>query len=473
MSKYSEVIGSFIRRGNYPLEADYIFPNEATLKEFYQDPVQNAILHKGFLKVVEDDGMGNQALYWVTKKQTNDQLEFTKLISGDFVQKLVPQVEELIQSLQDEIKERKNGDYAIWGTINPTIISEDLNSILDLSIAVKNIQDQLNTTNEDALNGIVEEAYYDSDKEALIISFKLADGSRQVLNIPFTNVIREWEPDNSHPSKVVEIVREEVYSGGADKLSADVRISTKVNNILEKDGNSLLVQGTTDNIDHNGTALSTIIKRLQKRITALEEFIEDCGCGDGGGGGGNVVTPISILGFTADTPLVNDLGSVINPTFTWSYNTPGVDLQTLNGINVDSTLRSKQLTGISTDTTVILYASYKGYTAQAELKFVFSPRVYYGGHSQDNLTNIKELPSTQLGASIDDAKFNCEGGKYAYYAVPSSLKDKVSFVTDDTNPDSKVISYTTYNITVDSIEYTVFKLDNKHNTQFEMDIKVN
>ena len=150
MSKYSEVIGSFIRRGNYPLEADYIFPNEATLKEFYQDPVQNAILHNGFLKVVEDDGMGNQAMYWVTKKQTNDQLEFTKLISGDFVQKLVPQVEELIQSLQDEIKERKNGDYAIWGTINPTIISEDLNSILDLSIAVKNIQDQLNTTNEDA-----------------------------------------------------------------------------------------------------------------------------------------------------------------------------------------------------------------------------------------------------------------------------------------------------------------------------------
>lgn len=472
MSKYSELIGSFVRMGNFPMEANYVFENETALKEFYSDPIQNATLHKGLLKVVEDDGTGKQALYWVTKKQTNNDLEFTKLISGEFIQNIVPQIETLIQSLQDEIKERQNGDYAIWGTVNPTIISEDLNSILDLSNAVKDIQEYLNTTNESTLDGVVEEAYYDSDKESLILAFRLSEDRIQRLSIPFTNLIREWEPDNNHPNKVVEITREEVYSGGADKLSADVRISTKVNNILEKDGNTLFVQGTSDNIDHNGTALSTIIKRLQKRITALEEFIEDCGCGEGGGGG-TVITPISILGFTSDTPLTNDLGSVINPTFTWSYNTAGVDVQTLNGITIDNTLRSKQLTGISTDTTVILYASYKGYTAQAELRFTFSPRVYYGGHSQDNLTNIKELPSTQLGASIDDAKFNCEGGKYAYYAVPASLKDKVSFVTDDTNPDSNVISYTTYNTTVDSIEYTVFKLDNIHNTQFEMDIKVN
>jgi hypothetical protein len=58
MSKYSEVIGSFIRRGNYPLEADYIFASETALKEFYSDPVQSAVLHKGLLKVVEDDGTG-------------------------------------------------------------------------------------------------------------------------------------------------------------------------------------------------------------------------------------------------------------------------------------------------------------------------------------------------------------------------------------------------------------------------------
>lgn len=477
MSKHSEIIGSFIRRGNYPIEADYVFANEAVLKEFYSDPIQSAILHKGLLKVVENDGEGNQALYWVTKKQTNDELEFTKLISGNFVQTIVPQIEELIQRLDNEIKERQSGDSAIWGTINPTIIPEELNSILDLSNAVKDIQEELEALQDGALDGLVEESYYDADKEALIITFKLNNGNIEKLSIPFTNLIREWEPDNSHPSKVVEITREEVYSGGADKLSADVRISTKVNNILEKDGNSLFVQGTTDNIDHNGTALSTIIKRLQKRITALEEFIEDCGCGDGGGGGGTVITPINILSFTSDITLANELGATINPTFTWAYNTSSVDSQTLNNITVDNGLRTYQLTGISSDTTVKLFASYRGYTASAELKFTFAPRVYYGGHSQDNLTNIKELPNTQLGASVDDAKFNCEGGKYAYYAIPSSLKDKVIFYVDDTNPDATVTSYSTYNTTIvnangDSIEYTVFKLDNLHNTQFELDIKV-
>ena len=475
MSKYSEVIGSFIRRGNYPLEADYIFSNESELKAFYQDPVQNSILHKGFLKVVENDGTGNQALYWVTKKKTNDELEFTKLISGDFVQSVVPQIEELIWRLDNEIKERQSNDSIIWGTINPTIIPEGLNSILDLSNAVREIQKKLEEPQDGIVDSSIEESYYDSDKEALIIIFKLNNGNTEKLSIPFTNLIREWEPDNNHPSKVVEITREEVYSGGSDKLSADVRISTKVNNILEKDGNSLFVQGTTDNIDHNGTALSTIIKRLQKRISALEEFIEDCGCGEGSGG--TVITPISILNFTADTILANELGAVINPTFTWSYNTSSVDSQTINNVVIDNSLRTHQLTGISSDTTIKLVASYKGYTASAELKFTFAPRIYYGGHSQDNLTNIKELPNTQLGASVDDAIFNCEGGKYAYYAVPASLKNKVVFYVDDTNPDATVTSYSTYNTTIvndngNSIEYTIFKLDNLHNTQFELDIKV-
>ena len=34
MSKYSEMAGSFIRTGGYPLEADYIFESEEKLKEF-------------------------------------------------------------------------------------------------------------------------------------------------------------------------------------------------------------------------------------------------------------------------------------------------------------------------------------------------------------------------------------------------------------------------------------------------------
>lgn len=468
MSKYSEVIGSFIRRGNYPLEADYIFASETALKEFYSDPVQSAVLHKGLLKVVEDDGTGKQALYWVTKKKTNDDLEFTKLISGDIVSEITPKINAVIERLEEEIKERQNGDSAIWGTTNPTTIPDNLNSILDLSEAFAKLKEEFEQGSIGALEGLVDTAYYDSDKESLIIVFALDNGKTQKLSIPFTNLIREWEPYNGHPSKVVELYREEVYSGGADKLSADVRISTRTDNILEKDGNTLFVQGTTDNIDHNGTALNVVIRRLNKRIAALEKIIEECGCGEE-----DVVIPVSITSFEANCELINELGITINPLFTWTYNISTVDSQTLNNTIVDKAARSKQLTGINKDTKVTLVASYKGYSDTKELEFKFVPRIYYGPHHSDNLNTVTELPLSHLG-EISGGGFDCSGGKYAYVAVPSEYKNKVKFIVSSLEVDA----YTTSTISVTNsegknMEYTLFKLDNIYYGQFNMDIKIN
>lgn len=469
MSKYSELIGSFIRRGNYPIEADYIFATEAALKEFYSDPIQNAILHKGLLKIVEDDGTGKQALYWVTKKQTNNDLEFTKLISGDVVSELTPKINEVISALQEEIKERQNGDSALWGTTNPTTIPEDLNSILDLSEAFAKLKEEFEEGSVGALEGLVNEAYYDADIESLVLVFALDNGKTRKLSIPFTNLIREWEPYNGHPSKVVELTREEVYSGGADKLSADVRISNRVDNILEKDGNALFVQGTTDNIDHNGTALNVVIRRLNKRIAALEKIIEECGCGED-----EVVIPVSIISFESNCELINELGTTIDPLFTWTYNISTVDAQTLNNIAVDKAARSKQLTGINTDTKVTLFASYKGYTDTKELEFKFLPRVYFGANVQEQLYDVSGLPLSELGVDIKNANFDCSGGKYAYIAVPSQYKNSTKFYV---NGSLEVNAYTTSTISVTSsegktMEYTLFKLDNFYYGQFSMDIKI-
>lgn len=466
MSKYSELIGSFVRMGNFPMEANYVFENETALKEFYSDPIQNATLHKGLLKVVEDDGTGKQALYWVTKKQTNDDLEFTKLISGDIISEISPKIEEIIIKLEEEIKERQNGDSAIWGTINPTIIPENLNSILDLSEAFVKLKEEFEQGSVGALEGLIDEAYYDADLESLILVFALDNGKTRKLSIPFTNLIREWEVDNHHSSKVVELYREEVYSGGADKLSADVRISTRVDNILEKDGNTLYVQGTTDNIDHNGTALNVVIRRLNKRIAALEKIIEEGGYNDD-----EVVIPISIVTFEANCDTINELGLTINPTFTWTYNISKVDAQTLNGIAVDIVARSKQLTGITKDTKVTLFASYKGYSDTKEIEFKFFPRIYYGAHSSPNLTNVKELPSSHLGELVGGS-FDCSGGKYAYVAIPSEYKNKVKLYVSNFEVDA--YSTTTMGITNSEntiMEYTLIRLDNKLYEHFNMDIK--
>lgn len=139
MSQFSEMMGSFIRTGNYPMEANYIFPTEAALKEFYNDPINATTLHKGLLKVVENGGDGKQALYWVVKKQTNDDLEFVKLIENIDIDTIDGQLEDLQNKLEEEIRNRKDGETAIWGTNDPTNVPEELNSLLDLATAVTNL----------------------------------------------------------------------------------------------------------------------------------------------------------------------------------------------------------------------------------------------------------------------------------------------------------------------------------------------
>ena len=140
---YSETIGSFIRNGNYPLEAHYIFPTEEALKEFYSDEVNATTIHKGLLKIVENDGTGKQALYWVTKKQTNDELEFTKLISGTNIDSIFAQLDDLETRLAEEIKNRKDSETAIWGTNDPTNVPEELNSLLDLANVITALKKEL------------------------------------------------------------------------------------------------------------------------------------------------------------------------------------------------------------------------------------------------------------------------------------------------------------------------------------------
>lgn len=502
MSQFSEMMGSFIRTGNYPMEANYIFPTEAALKEFYNDPINATTLHKGLLKVVENSGDGKQALYWVVKKQTNDDLEFVKLIENIDIDNIDNQLETLSNQLNKEIQDRKDADIALWGTSDSTNIPDDLNSVMDLANAVtdlrNSIQDlrdsddninkqiralagteqtdiveylktlpyqslteaanalnkflnevdssttKINTlvelqnfldgyTDADSLKSILDElwnkiegdvtpsedfqtlkgieefvrtlaqwakdrtnnlqteidqtqvgvglsgdgsfnpdketnylqdatsvmnalkildglmfeaisgititpqnndviqlavrkelegyiiaaklllsnaygnellkkddglyinvvseydsgtltlkvndkivsqhilgfsslvskAYYDSSSESIKIVFKLLSGDNEEITIPVGTLIREWEPDNSNPDKVVEITRETVIDG-ADKVSADVRIANEVHNILEKHGNALIVEGTSQKITHNDQTLSEVLEGIKQ-----------------------------------------------------------------------------------------------------------------------------------------------------------------------------------------------------------------
>ena len=123
------------------------------------------------------------------------------------------------------------------------------------------------------ITSILNDGYYNPENEELVLVFNKEDGSQQTARIPVGTLIREWEVDNSQTNKVVELTREEVING-ADKLSADVRISEKAHNILTKDGNSLFVEGTSDVITYNEQSLSSVILDLQNKVNTNTENID-------------------------------------------------------------------------------------------------------------------------------------------------------------------------------------------------------
>lgn len=138
MGQYNELIGSFIRTGNFPIEADYIFKSLEDLQNYYQDPVHKATLHKGLLRFVEQDEDNVQSLYWVIEGENG--LEFQKLIKNLDIDHINTDLDTLLQKINQEIQDRKNTDEQIYGTSDITTINPDLDSIFDLATALTNLK---------------------------------------------------------------------------------------------------------------------------------------------------------------------------------------------------------------------------------------------------------------------------------------------------------------------------------------------
>lgn len=132
MSKYSELMGSFIRTGNFPIEADYIFETEEELKEFYSDSLNKTILHLGLFRIVRKDPDGNQALYWVIN--SNNDYQFVKLITSTSLTDLETKISDLNAKLIEEIANRKE---IIDGSVDR--LPEDLNNLMKITAAINSL----------------------------------------------------------------------------------------------------------------------------------------------------------------------------------------------------------------------------------------------------------------------------------------------------------------------------------------------
>lgn len=138
MSQYSEMMGSFIRTGDYPMEANYIFSSEEELKAFYADELNNTTLHKGLLKIVSSGD--SQTLYWVI--EVGGELQFKPLIQEGSIDKLFDRLAQIRNDLNQEISDRKNSILEIVGTDDMSEFHNQLDNLLAISNAVVDLQKQ-------------------------------------------------------------------------------------------------------------------------------------------------------------------------------------------------------------------------------------------------------------------------------------------------------------------------------------------
>lgn len=194
MSKYAQLITSFEREGNFPLEANYIFPTEEALKQFFSEGVPAATLHKGLLKIVEKDTDGNQALYWVVANNNNS-LEFTKLISGSDITEIKTKIQDIVAKLEQEIADRKAADTKIWGTDTPDTLDTDYNSISNLITQLKTTQKNLaelegkTLTNTDSLKNQIKTIAGTTDDDVITFIKSLPYGTVKTISAELDRII--------------------------------------------------------------------------------------------------------------------------------------------------------------------------------------------------------------------------------------------------------------------------------------------
>lgn len=177
------------------------------------------------------------------------------------------------------------------------------------------------------------------------------------------------------------------------------------------------------------------------------------------------VFPLSFASFSAGTTTI-EIGSSTTPNISWSIQRKGVVVNptaaTVDGdiTGVASDLKSFTAPSpITTSKTYKVVVTYNSQSINRDAAYSFVNRKYWGVSDKTELTSadILALSGTALNNSraMSLTSFDCSGGKYPYYVIPTSIAsglkvyiglettDLVFNTLDVTKANGAVINYTT------------------------------
>lgn len=171
-------------------------------------------------------------------------------------------------------------------------------------------------------------------------------------------------------------------------------------------------------------------------------------------------------------------GEVVDTVqLTWTTNTEVVSQALNQGIGeLDPSLREYTVTnaGITTDTefTIVIFDGYKYATSSTKIEF--AKKIYWGvaptttiSKSQLALFN-SEYKKDRLQTRV----FNCDGGNYFYFVIPTQYCQDISFYINDFNfSDVTKTEMVLQTLSGVDVEYSVFRCNNlQHGTDIEVEV---
>lgn len=121
-------------------------------------------------------------------------------------------------------------------------------------------------------------------------------------------------------------------------------------------------------------------------------------------------------------------GSSQTVNLSWTYDRD-IESQSINNESLPVGSRSRQYTGVTTDTVYTLKAVQGEQAYAKSVSAQFKLRKYYGVSANSSLDNdgILSLSSAWAVRAQASTVFDCTGGKYPYYILPTSMASGIQF----------------------------------------------